>query len=348
MDIDRTRARGAMLGLAVGDALGATNEFETERTGPAFPRLASGPQTEMVGRGPFDLAPGQVTDDTEMAACLARSLLACGGLDPADVARRYASWAEHAFDVGNLTRGVLERVRAGEDAFAAARDAWQGGSAGNGSLMRTAPLAVWLAARPIELVGAALQESAITHHDPRCRLACAAFDAAIAAALRGTALPPGMAAAARSAIEAGASLLARERGPGQVRVAQARRDLLGDLDAAATDDPGLYAGAASIVETKGFVRVAFRLAFWHLHHAPSFEAGLVDVVNRQGDSDTNGAITGALLGARFGEGAIPRRWSSRVLRAGQAQPHPSRADCRPATLLELAEAASGTAWQGEP
>ena len=105
-----------------------------------------------------------------------------------------------------------------------------------------------------------------------------------------------------------------------MRVHEMLASVAQDLRFAAADDPRLEGissgGGLDILAQAGFVRVAFRLAFWELLHAPSFEAALIDVVNRGGDADTNGAITGALLGAHFGEEAIPQGWRAAVLGAG--------------------------------
>src|SRR5687767_13948953 len=103
-------ARGAVLGMAVGDALGTTYEFARIEQ-PALPVLATGPATDMVGKGPFGLLAGQVTDDTQLAVCLARSLAEHGRLDVDDVARRYVAWSEHAFDIGTQTRGAIQLLR---------------------------------------------------------------------------------------------------------------------------------------------------------------------------------------------------------------------------------------------
>src|SRR5437868_3847277 len=97
----QTIARGVLLGLAVGDAFGTTLEFQSPDA-PAFPALASGPHVDMIGCGPFGVAPGQVTDDTQMATCLALSLKEHGRFHATDVARRYVDWMAHAFDIGNL------------------------------------------------------------------------------------------------------------------------------------------------------------------------------------------------------------------------------------------------------
>src|SRR3954470_2392520 len=109
MDTMNDRARGAMLGLAIGDALGTTYEFDRIDQ-PRYPALATGPATDVVGGGPFDLPAGAITDDTQMAVCLARSLAELGHPDVADLGRRYLAWSEHAFDIGNQTRGAIDRI----------------------------------------------------------------------------------------------------------------------------------------------------------------------------------------------------------------------------------------------
>ena len=132
--------------MAVGDALGTTYEFEVIDQ-PAYPTLATAPAVDVVGGGPFDLTAGAITDDTQLAVCLARSLAGRGGtLDLDDLARRYVAWAAEAFDIGNQTHAALARLADGEDPREAGRRVWRARdrrAAGNGSLMRAAPLAVW-------------------------------------------------------------------------------------------------------------------------------------------------------------------------------------------------------------
>lgn len=333
----RDRARGALLGLAVGDALGTTLEFSGSDA-PPFPELAEGPHTDVVGGGPFHVVPGQVTDDTQMACCLAASLRIRGRLDVADVSARYVAWTAHAFDVGVQTRKALQAIRTGGPPERAARKVWLEGAkqpAGNGSLMRTAPIGVAFAQDGEARRSAALAESAITHYDPRCRLACAAFDAAIAAAVNGAESPAALHAAARAELPGAAAVLRAEDPSLAADVEGAARALDEDLACAETDDPGLYSSGIHIHDLQGFVRVAFRLAFWELLHAPDYRTGLIDVVNRGGDSDTNGSIAGALLGSFHGERAIPREWRDRVLAAVPAPDGPLRDLYHPRTLLAL-------------
>lgn len=303
---------GALIGLAVGDALGTTFEFEAIEQA-AYPRLATGPAVDVVGGGPFGLSAGQITDDTQMATCLARSLVERGGFDVDDVGRKYVTWSAHAFDIGAQTSASIRRLAKGEPS--AGLTVWRESgrrAAGNGSLMRTAPLAV--AVHAGALIDAAIAESAITHADPRCALACAAFDAAVAAAIAGDDLM----AAAREALAVGAARLAAWDEPEHVELG--RTALERDLDAALADDPDLYGDELHLHRTQGFVRVAFRLAFWHAVHTPDWRAAVIDVASRGGDADTNTAIVGALLGARDGIAAIPAPWVERVLAATQPGP----------------------------
>jgi ADP-ribosyl-[dinitrogen reductase] hydrolase len=346
---------GAVLGLAVGDALGTTYEFERIDQ-PAYPTLATRPATDIVGAGPFNLTAGQVTDDTQMAICLARSLMerpgaAMPGIDLADLGSRYVAWYQHAFDVGNQTGSALRCIEQGEEPLRAGRSVWHASgrrAAGNGSLMRTAPIGVWHAADLATLIDTALADSLVTHADPRCALACAAFDAAIAAGIACTGERPAdpraagapHLAAARAALPVAAERLRAQWHDDRddlAAIASAEQDLARDLDAATADEPGVYGDELDLHRTAGFVRVALRLACWHLVHTPWREA-VIDTASRGGDADTNTAIVGALLGARDGVTAIPARWIDRVLGATQPGP-PDWADAHhPRHLLALAGA----------
>jgi ADP-ribosyl-[dinitrogen reductase] hydrolase len=327
------RARGALLGLAVGDALGTTLEFERPELERPW-RLLDGPHRDIRGGGPFSVEPGQTTDDTQMAACLAASLAIHGGFVRDDVVRAYLEWEPHAFDIGQLTAASLARAREGANA---ARRVWETSgrqSAGNGSLTRTAPIGVLLADDPEERRAASLTESAITHFDPRCQLACASFNAALACAIASPDPPiSGSAMHEAALLEVGtAAELLRDRHPELMfAIDAAESALTHDLHLATRDDPDLW---DLIHAAQGFVRVSFRLAFWHLLHAPSFESALVDAVNRGGDADTNAAITGALIGAQRGVEAIPTRWSDPVLAAlSDRAGHPLRDYYHPRVLL---------------
>jgi ADP-ribosyl-[dinitrogen reductase] hydrolase len=327
-------ALGPLLGLAVGDALGTTYEFEMISQ-PPHPTLATAPATDIVGGGPFGLEPGQVTDDTQMAVCIARSLAASeGALDARDLGSRYVAWMKHAFDVGNQTSSALHAIDIGTSASDAGRLVWHRSerrAAGNGSLMRSAPIAVAFTTTE-GVIEAAVADSLITHADPRCVLACAAFDAAIAHALSArpeTTAPTGngvrhhfaaadMLAAARRALPTAADILRarwHDNAADLLAVDGAFTDLERDLTAAESHDPDLYGADVHLQRMAGFVRVAFRFAFWHLVHTPSWRDAVIDTASRGGDADTNTAIVGALLGARDGVRAIPPAWIECVLGA---------------------------------
>ena len=279
MDLDE-RAVGSVLGLALGDALGAPFEFRRAGQIPSpFPAFELG----WMG-----MPPGTTTDDTAMARNLIRSLIENGGdLDTTDVLARHIAWlATDPPDVGYPTRRVLSR--AGENPSGAAREyVEQRGpevSAGNGSVMYCAPLGVAYANRPEELIEAAPALSAITHWDERCRTACLAVTLAVAALVRGEEPRPAVIAAV-------GAVTGREGGE--------ELEELVDI-----------AGVSRPIDgpDQGFVLFAAGVALRIAAEAPPFEDGLRQVVALGGDTDTNGAVTGALLGALHGRGDLPEAW----------------------------------------
>jgi ADP-ribosyl-[dinitrogen reductase] hydrolase len=348
-------AVGAVLGLAVGDALGTTYEFEAIDQ-PHYPTLATGPATDITGGGPFSLIAGQVTDDTQMAVCIARSLVDRRELDILDIATRYVAWFQHAFDVGNQTSAALRVIEDGGNVGTAGRVVWHAThrrAAGNGSLMRTAPIGVFFADalrrdQLAVIVEMSIAESVITHADPRCAIACAAFNAAIARGViaeRPGAGPLELGSAqldvARAAVPIAAARLRElydDDHDDLALVDAAVEDLERDLATAREDDPDVYRVNLDLRRMAGFVRVAFRLAFWHVVHTPSWRDAVVDVASRGGDADTNAAIVGALLGSRDGARAIPKPWVDRVLAATQPGPPEWAQAHHPKHLLALVDA----------
>jgi ADP-ribosyl-[dinitrogen reductase] hydrolase len=275
----RDRAVGSVLGLALGDALGAPFEFRRAHEVPA-PLQAF----QLPWNG---LPPGTTTDDTAMARNLVRSLVETRGFDANDVLRRHLAWLDsEPPDVGTLTRRVL--VRAGQGIADAAREYVEERgpemSAGNGSVMYCAPLGVAYAGRPGELAELAPALSAITHWDERCRTACLAVTLVAASLVRGE--PPEHAVA--SAI---AAVVDHEGGEElEYLVEEAGR-------ARPIDGPDL-----------GFALFTAGIALQTAAEAPSFEDGLRRVVSLGGDTDTNAAVSGALLGALHGRSALPVGW----------------------------------------
>lgn len=315
-----SRARGALLGLAVGDAFGAPLRSRLF-VAPTFPTLADGPYMQPSGGGPLELRKGQVSDETQLATCLAWSLRTLRCYDASDAMRRYRAWAPHAVEISDpQVKEVLEEIEeSGLPAATSGRRVWiRGGrqQAGNGSLARTAPIGVFFADDDRARMEASFEDSALTHFDPRCQLACAAFNAALAHAVMAEDVrPEDLVTAAQSGLSVASAALGRLQGDYVQEVTKANTLLREDLTLARRDDPELYGPTVHMHRHAGLVRVAFRLAFWELLHAPSFEAALVDVVNRGGDTDTNAAVTGALLGAFHGEEAIPLPWRKAVLDA---------------------------------
>jgi ADP-ribosyl-[dinitrogen reductase] hydrolase len=278
----RDRFHGCLLGLAVGDALGATVEH-LERAEIQF---RFGLHTEIVGEGWLGLEPGEVTDDTEMALCIARSLVAQGRVDPEDIARRFVAWfLTGPKDVGNTVAASLLGIIRGEpweEAASRVYCATPEKAAGNGSLMRTAPVALFYSWRPRALVQASLDVSRITHAHPEAMWACVALGQAIAAAIQATVV-----AAAETLLAAAAAV----REPA-VRQAVVDAPLLDPVSA----------------PTDGYVLNTVRIALWAVTSHDAFEDAVVAAVNLGGDADTAGAVTGALAGARWGLSGIPSRW----------------------------------------
>jgi ADP-ribosyl-[dinitrogen reductase] hydrolase len=279
----RDRAVGSVLGLALGDALGAP--FEGRRAS-AIPRPLPAFELE-----PDDRSPGATTDDTAMARNLVRSLVARGGLEPADVLRRHVAWfATDPPGVGSLTRRVLARARDGDPH--AARTVWEErgpeACATNGSVMYCGPLGVAYASRPEALHEAGPALSSITHWDERCRTAVTAVVLAIAALVRGEAAPPSVEAA----------LVAVEDRPGAEEL-EFLVDAVGGRRPIDGPDMGFCLFTASVA-----LQVAAR--------GEPFERGLTHVVGLGGDTDTNAATAGALLGAAAGRSQLPPRWLDRL------------------------------------
>jgi ADP-ribosyl-[dinitrogen reductase] hydrolase len=280
----RERVIGCVLGLALGDALGAPFEF---RRRPEIPDPL--PAFE---RGWMGLAPGQWTDDTAMARNLCRSLTERGRLDPSDLLRRHLDWlASDPPDVGNLTRRVLRAIRDGVPDAAERYVSEQGPevSAGNGSVMYCAPLGAFRATRPELLVDEAPVLSAIIHWDGRCRTACLAVTLAVAALVR----REGHRKAVEKALEAVLDLEGGEEL--EYLVAEAGR-------ARAIDGPDM-----------GFTLFTAGIGLQVAAEGVSFEEGLRHVVSLGGDTDSNAAVTGALLGALHGREALPSAWLEKLV-----------------------------------
>jgi ADP-ribosylglycohydrolase/fructose-1,6-bisphosphatase/inositol monophosphatase family enzyme len=300
-----SRAQGCLLGQVAGDNLGALVEFADA---PAIRRRYPEGPRRLEDGGAWDILAGQPTDDSEMALALARSVVSSGGFEREAALEAYRAWLRSApFDVGGTVGAAL-------------RDHPNPASQANGSLMRASPLGVYAhALDPALAAELARQDSSLTHPSPVCGDATAAFVVAVAHAVREG---DGAEAAWRAAVEwagrAGPALLVREA-----------------LEAARHEPPECDARGS-----EGWVRVALQNAFFELLHAATLEEGVVATVRRGGDTDTNAAVAGALLGAVHGRAAVPAQWRSMVLSCRPAPPRARRPRPRaywPVDVMEIAE-----------
>lgn len=277
------RALGCFLGLAVGDALGTTVEF--------LPRGSFPPVTDMVGGGPFGLRAGQWTDDTSMALCLAESLLAEPGLDELDLMHRFRRWHEqgensatgHCFDIGLATRAALDRFRRTGNPIAGdpAPDA-----AGNGAIMRLAPVALRHWPDPARARALAERQARTTHGAAEAVAACALLSDILCAAIA-----HGPAAAFPDAGWRG------EGWPPRIQaIAQGHWR-------------GLDRGA---LRSSGYVVHTLTAALWCATRAPDFAQAVLLAANLGDDADTVAAVAGQIAGAMHGESGIPPQWRARL------------------------------------
>jgi ADP-ribosyl-[dinitrogen reductase] hydrolase len=281
--MDSDHARGVLLGLACGDALGRPVEFASASEIAA----EYGQLDEMVGHGTWNQPAGTITDDTEQALCIARSLVEQQRFDPADIAERFVGWYDSdPFDIGRMTMRSLSRLEKGATWEEAGQQVWEsspeGKNAGNGSVMRCPPLAIPYASEWEQLVEVSRQSSRITHADPRCTYGCAILNLTIAGILE----------------DADAPL----------------QDALDYVDSSAPDElvtslrPLDRGDSVETLETSGYVVHSLQTALHDGVRCDSVEEAIVTAVNRGGDTDTIGAIAGAVAGARFGASQLPDQW----------------------------------------
>ena len=273
----KDRAIGALLGLAVGDAIGTTLEFTT--------RDSYRPVTDMVGGGPFGLKAGQWTDDTAMALALADSLTANDGLNEADLMRRFVRWHEQGeysctgscFDIGITTSQALSRWKRTGNPTAGSTDPQ---TAGNGSLMRLAPVAIRFWRDRPTMRDVAARQSETTHAAPEAIDACVAFAEVLADAIEG-----------------------RPR-------SEVLRDRVGPYAGAIQPImAGSWRGKQrNRVRASGYVAHSLEASLWSVGRTGSFEEAVLLAANLGEDADTTAAITGQLAGALYGASGIPQRW----------------------------------------
>jgi ADP-ribosylglycohydrolase/fructose-1,6-bisphosphatase/inositol monophosphatase family enzyme len=340
-----SRAHGCLLGQVAGDSLGSLVEFQTP---DAISRSYEHGVRTLADGGTFDTIAGQPTDDSELALMLARSTIAEGRYDVEAAARAYYYWyCSRPFDMGGTTAAALGAMReaagdclvetsikhtgtgfaetspknAGTGLAEAARASARRESKANGSLMRISPLGVWGWARdPAEVAQCARQDSDLTHPNATCRDACAVYAVALAYAIGSGREPQDV-----------YDFTVR-----WARDSSLDSDVLAALDAAASSPP------PDFTRSMGFVLTALQNAFYRLLHGGSLEEGVVETVMAGGDTDTNAAIAGALLGAVHGREAVPLQWreavlSCRPLLGLRAVRKPRPRPFWPVDLLEIAE-----------
>lgn len=284
------RARGSLLGLACGDALGTTLEFRAPGTFT--------PIDDMIGGGPFGLKPGEWTDDTSMALCLAASLVESKGFDAKDQMQRYLRWfragymsvKNHCFDIGNTTETALHTYEKTGNPYSGATDAF---SAGNGGIMRLAPVVVFFHQDYERMLAAVADSSRTTHGTRTCIDAAYYFGTLIWGVLNGA----------------------------------SKKEILGIRY---TPKPGIWDAKPLIAEIDniangsfkhkyppeiqgtGYVVKSLEAALWAFYHSNSFEEGALKAVNLGNDADTTGAVYGQLAGAYYGEDSIPSAWREKI------------------------------------
>lgn len=284
------RYLGALLGLACGDAVGTTLEFK--RPGSFTPI------TDLVGGGPFRLRPGQWTDDTSMALCLAASLVEKKGFDPIDQQQRYLRWYRegymsstgHCFDIGNTTSAALHRF---EQTFEPYCGSERPSAAGNGSIMRLAPVPLAYAHIPQQALTFSAASSRTTHGAVTCVDACRYLGGLIVGAVNGLSK---------------ADLLAPNYSP--VPNAWADHPLHPEIAEIAAGS--FKERQPPLIQGSGYVVKSLEAALWAFYHSNSFREGCLLAVNLGDDADTTGAVYGQLAGAYYGQTHIPKTWCDQL------------------------------------
>ncbi len=299
-------AQGCLLGQLAGDALGSLVEFQSPEE--IVRRYPDGVR-ELADGGTWNTMAGQPTDDSEMALLLARILIEQGHYEPDAALQAYRFWLDSdPFDCGmTIETGLQGHPNPLSQA--------------NGAMMRISPLGIFGANHPLEDVSHwAGQDAALTHPNPVCQQANALFAMAIA-----------------HSISTGCTADELYRHIKQWAMEMAIEPALMEIILQSNQSP-----PSDYVHQQGWVLIAFHNALWQLGHASDFEMGVVNTVMQGGDTDTNAAIAGALLGSVYGLNAIPSQWKDQVLncrpKAGDPGVYRPRPECFwPVDALELAE-----------
>lgn len=280
------RARGCLLGLAAGDAVGTTVEFK--------PRGSFRPLADMVGGGPFGLQPGQWTDDTSMALCLGYSLDECGAFDARDQMTRYVRWwregylssTGHCFDIGVTVSGALRKFQQTGDPFAGSTDPHK---AGNGCIMRLAPIPLFYFPDIDQAEHYAAESARTTHGATECLDASRLFARMLVRALRS---------------ETKIEILTADAATftGAARIAAIASGAYRNKDAAQ-------------IRGSGYVVDCLEAALWCFDQTDSFADAVLLAANLGEDADTTAAVCGQIAGAYYGASSIPAAWQEKLTMA---------------------------------
>ncbi|WP_347343210.1 ADP-ribosylglycohydrolase family protein [Neobacillus novalis] len=286
----RDRFVGSLIGLAVGDCVGAAVEFSPPGT--------FAPVTDMIGGGPFQLKPGEWTDDTSMALCLAESIIESNGFNAEDQMQRYIRWYQEGylssigecFDIGIATREALLRYQKTGEPFSGSTDPFR---AGNGSIMRLSPVPLFWSNDLEKAIYFSGESSRTTHQAEETIDACYYFGALIAGAANG---------------DSKDYLLSTE----YVRLIEGKigRPLSQNIKVVA--EGSFKQKQPPQINGSGYVVHSLEAALWAYYMSDNFKEGLLKVVNLGDDSDTTGAIYGQLAGAFYGVSAIPENWRNQL------------------------------------
>lgn len=287
------RYRGCLLGLAVGDALGAPLEFK--RPGSFTPI------DDMVGGGAHDVMPGQWTDDTSMALCLADSLIEQKGFNPVNQLQKYVRWLregylssiDECFDIGNTTLEALKRFEKTQEPYCGPTNPR---NAGNGSIMRLAPVPLFYAKNPLKAIQKSGESSRTTHQAITAIDACRYFGALLVGAVNGVSKE---------------ELLSERYTP--IPGYWEENPLVEQIDEIARGS--FKYRQPPEIQGSGYVVKSLEAALWAFYHGNSFRDGCLLAVNLGMDADTTGAVYGQLAGAFYGEREIPESWRTQLIRS---------------------------------
>ena len=284
----KDRIRGALVGLALGDAIGTTLEFE--------PRDSYDPIDDLVGGGPFELEPGQWTDDTSMALCLANSLIECTGFDPLDQMKRYVRWYRegycsstgNCFDIGATVETALLSFESSGNPFSGSTDPC---SAGNGSIMRLAPVPIYYNTGLRDAINYSGESSKTTHGAEESVAGCQLLGSVLWHLLNGTEKNALLDQSTQAIADLGIKL--------PEKIADIGRGTF-------------HAKQRSEICGSGYVVDSLEAALWCFYQTETYRDAVLLSANLGDDADTTAAVCGQIAGAYYGYDSIPKEWKERL------------------------------------